>query len=1454
MASMKLPLPISSGRGYAPSMELSYSSGAGNGTFGVGWGVSQRAIARRTSSGVPQYIDDDQFVGPDGEVLEPERGSDGKVTTTSTSTYGSLNLGDTYEVTRYYPRIEGSFDRIERWTGQAEGNDFWLIHGSDGQLHCLGKTTAARIADPSIPTHIAVWLSEESVSPNGEHIYFAYRPEDDSGIDTESNEGLRDRQANRYLTEVSYGNVTPSADLFLFGTTAPKDQAWLFSLVFDYGARGVEPGVPPGYGPGAGNTWPVRQDAFSSYHFGFEVRTHRLCRQVLMFHHFADELGLDGQGEANTLVARLLLEYDENPVLTRLTGAQRLAYEADGTVQQLPPMDLNYSPFEFSPDPAQWQIFDAFPGLNDGHPYQLVDLHGEGIAGVLYRAGELWYYRAPMRADTGGDTVTYDDWQPLPSIPAMQPERMGLMDIDGDGKLDWIVAQPGLAGFFTINPDGTWSGFTPFNALPVEFFQPQAKLVDLSGGGMPDIAMIGPRSVRLYANQRSGFDAGADVDQTDDLPIAGRDARELVGFSDMLGSGQQHLVRIRHDGVTVWPNLGRGHFGTPFQLAGLTLDETTFNPEQVYLADLDGSGAADLIYADSDAMHIWFNQAGNSLDGPFDLPWPAGVRFDRLCQLSVADVQGLGLASLVLTQPYLDARHWCYHFADLKPYLLNGINSNMGANTEVMYRSSAQEWLDEKKQEDGSALSALPFPMQLVSAVTSTDEITGNVLSQSYLYRRGVYDGREQEFRGFGYIEAQDTNKNASSTDDAIPFAPPLQSRFWYHTGREQDETHLYGMPYHDDAAFPVNSTRLTQYDATAKQDVVLDSPDDTTRFWLYRALKGSTLRSEVYGLDGGDHQSFPYSVATFRYQVRQVQATASGCAAISMPVQLEQLSYGYERIATDPQVAQQVVLGLDEYGVALWEVSVNYPRRARPAASPYPDTLPSTSWSSSYDSQQLVLRLNETRSSVWHLTQPQQWRLRLPSQQRANVLTYADADVPVEGLSFESLTSSSGLMASSRPRIYAGQSVVVYGTNEGTPDFLALIDHTETAELDESCLAAYDGILDADTLVSRLLTAGYVSSPTVLAVGEADEAPVWIVQQNFVTYGDGAAFYFPVSHRRTMLTGQSTSTYDSHYCVVERVQDAVGNNKAFEYDYRFLQPVRMTDINGNFHEVQLDALGRAIATSFYGTENAEATGFGSVADFPVSYGQSVATAVANAGTSAQHLASICAYDPFSWMGQVSQAGYGGSGELSVREWARLLSLRFITAQGHIRASGRRWISSKASKPELTLAARQVLASAPRTPVNSAILLADRYPDDPGQQVRVTVSYSDGFGRPLQTVSKAPAGPAWQRTDSGEIACDDNGEPVEATADPRWTVSGRVEYDNKGQVVRTYQPYFIDDWQYVVDSSMQVCGFADTHYYDPVGREIQVVTALNYLRRQSFYPWFSVMEDENDTLAEVSAS
>jgi len=81
----------------------------------------------------------------------------------------------------------------------------------------------------------------------------------------------------------------------------------------------------------------------------------------------------------------------------------------------------------------------------------------------------------------------------------------------------------------------------------------------------------------------------------------------------------------------------------------------------------------------------------------------------------------------------------------------------------------------------------------------------------------------------------------------------------------------------------------------------------------------------------------------------------------------------------------------------------------------------------------------------------------------------------------------------------------------------------------------------------------------------------------------------------------------------------------------------------------------------------------------------------------------------------------------------------------------------------------------------------------------------------------------------------------------RWRVSERVEYDNKGLVIRTYRPYFSVRHRYVNDESLRKSGLCDQQYHDPLGRLLRVVNAQGDERRYTYHPWYSTIEDENDT-------
>ena len=156
--SLSIPLPLSSGRsGFTPALTLSYDSGAGNGPYGFGWSVGYPSITRRTDRGLPRYLDNqesDVFILSGAEDLVPVVNADG-------SRFEEQREG--YRVTRYRPRIEGLFARIEHWTNVNDPSDtVWRSISRDNVTTFYGKTAASRIADPADPTRIFTWLLCES--------------------------------------------------------------------------------------------------------------------------------------------------------------------------------------------------------------------------------------------------------------------------------------------------------------------------------------------------------------------------------------------------------------------------------------------------------------------------------------------------------------------------------------------------------------------------------------------------------------------------------------------------------------------------------------------------------------------------------------------------------------------------------------------------------------------------------------------------------------------------------------------------------------------------------------------------------------------------------------------------------------------------------------------------------------------------------------------------------------------------------------------------------------------------------------------------------------------------------------------------------------------------------------------------------------------------------------------
>ena len=282
----------------------------------------------------------------------------------------------------------------------------------------------------------------------------------------------------RYIKHILYGNRTPRcADEDL-----TRRDDWLFEVVFDYGEH--DDAAPT---TAEARSWPARQDPFSLFRSTFDVRTYRLCRRVLMFHHFPDELA----GTQDYLVRSTDLDYREGSVASFIASITQSGYvqQADGTYfkKSLPKLDFKYT--EVRVDETVRDI-DAesianLPAGVDGTVYRWIDLDSEGLTGALTEQADAWYYKRNLGNGTFGPLERVAE---KPRLAALAGGDQQLLDLAGEGRLDLVQFAGQMPGFHTRTPAGGWEGFTPFKSTPnIDTKDPNVRFIDVTGNGHSDI-------------------------------------------------------------------------------------------------------------------------------------------------------------------------------------------------------------------------------------------------------------------------------------------------------------------------------------------------------------------------------------------------------------------------------------------------------------------------------------------------------------------------------------------------------------------------------------------------------------------------------------------------------------------------------------------------------------------------------------------------------------------------------------------------------------------------------------------------------------------------------------------------------------------------------------------------------------------------------------------------------
>lgn len=1240
--TVSIPITTSPGRsGAGPQLSLGYDSAAGNGPFGFGWNLALASITRKSAKGLPQYADgaeSDEFLVAGAEDLVPVLRQDPDGSWIAAHPGHTRDAGgawvrnaagqllvhedelDGYRIRRYRPRVEGLFARIERWAKVGAPHDVhWCTFSRDNVLTLYGLDANARIADPLDARRIFSWLICEVRDDKGNAVLYRYKAEDGAGVDAgklhERNRGPAQdvrRGANRYLKRIHYGNRLPLLDT---AGQRPRllDQAqidlqlangeWLFEVVFDYGDHAPLAPAPrddQALDPGGALRfpWHTRADPFSHYRAGFEVRTMRLCRRVLMFHHFPGEEGVGADclvrstdfhyaGDADPGVAR-------NPVYTFLRAASHTGYRrsGDGYEQRsTPPVS-----FEYSLPQVQDRVehldagsLDNLPVGLDGAAYRWADLHGEGIAGILTEQAGAWHYKrnlSPLH-EPGPDAAGRPAARFAPrETVAVQPNARldggaEFMDLAGDGQTDLVLMEGPLAGLYEHDDAEGWRGFRPFTArLNRDLRDPNLRFIDLDGDGHVGALITEHDAFVWHASlAEQGFGAARRVvqalDEEQGPRIVFADACQSIYLADVSGDGLTDIVRIRNGDVCYWPNLGYGKFGAKVGMDNAPRfdSDDQFQHQRIRLADIDGSGTTDLIYLHRDGVRLYFNQSGNGWSAPQQLN--AFARVDNLASIMPTDLLGNGTACLVWSSPLpADAGRQMRYVSLMgarKPHLLVGMRNNLGAETRVHYATSTKFYLQDKR--DGKPwITKLPFPVHAIEQVETRDHIAGTRFVRRFAYHHGCYDGAEREFRGFGMVEQFDSEDwqahqagvlaagGAQDLDPALHQAP-VRTRTWFHTGMataRERILHQFQQEYYS-AAFIAEPALPAGLDADEWRECV-------------RALKGVQLRQEIYSDDGTPAAAHPYVVTESSSEVRRVQPRAGQRHAVFLVVGRESVAVNYERNLADPRIAHTFSLQVDEYGQALEAASLAYGRRVA-------DPLLPAAVSAEQQRTRITCTETDYTADLVRGAPTHAYRLRVPYATRdyeytgiapAGALFAFDELAAALGTAIpiayevvaDGVTAQQRLLAASRSSFLDNALAPMPA---GQWDTLGLGWRSETLAFTEAIAALHFGgeVSEAD-----FTAAGYVH------VG--GDSNWWIPSGTPVYPADpAAAFYIPAGVRDS-LGLETLATYDQYLLLIEqvRITQAAWNTIVAVNDYRMLGPVLLTDPNGNRSAVAHDALG----------------------------------------------------------------------------------------------------------------------------------------------------------------------------------------------------------------------------------------------------------------------------------------
>lgn len=1371
--SVSIPLPLPESRaGWQPELALTHT-GLSVSPFGNGWSLATPSIVRSSADHHPLYDDDpdgDTYqASPWGELI-PDLSRSSADAGVSDDSRPEVRIRGSWEVLRYRPVQASGPVRIERWTHRQSGDSHWRERRADGVTLVFGKSASHRVSDPERPDRVWRWLLERRFDAKGNGELYEYKLEDGEGLSGEhSADALRLKRgtfARRYLKRIRYGNARPVDPV---EGVPPEETRWHYQVVFDYGDHeGLFPTVD------ASRPWRGRPDPRSEWSSGFEIRTWRLCRRILLFHNM-EELG-----ETPVLTRTYNFRYnDEEPCARSGVQLQEVSRTGvrpgpDGHPVAFPLPAVRFSYTESDPDPALVELGSDL--LSESRPS---DLFGDGVPGLLRQQNGSWFFR---RASGKG---VYEKEQQVDGAPT-DARGLAVGDLEGNGQADLVRRSGRGAGYHKLREGRSgWDPFRPVAQGVATADTMRGGWRDLTGDGRSDRMVEGEGELWWYDSQgyegygqekRRSMSAG----EASGPPSVSANPANGIFLANLSGSGQD-VVEVRNGRLVYWPHLGYGRFGHRVEMANAPLFSETgeWDRSAVRFVDLDGSGLDDLIYTGEGSVRQWINESGN---GWKDVGYLEGIpALDSHHDIDILDLFGEG-TPVLLSRDRLPGRQVAplrvrRLVGPVRPGQLARIENGAGLQIEVEYDSSATDWFRDRRAGTEWRSSSISH-RSVVRSLIVRDRVSNTVQQQIWRYRDAYKDDREGRFSGFGQVEIRD---NGTLADEAVleelRSAPTLR-RIWFHDGRPDRAFRLGGSWSGDSAADPLRPATVSGM-ASADADSVAQARG---------SLAGRMIREEIFEEGGG----VPLLVREQMWQVDLLQEATEEWRVACRPRRTSEIARHYEGKSEDPRTVQTLELSPDIHGYPRWSCRYDAPRR-----SPIQE-LP----------EQGVGRMSVDRINRLHLDEDPDV-MDPPRPIRLGVLTGQ------ETYSVFHLHPSGGETFDPRVLESRLEPLVAVALPPGSTDpdpvdgpALRLESHGRQFYYNESGEPTRDPSLVAQPIrehhgeqlafTDAMLNEWYgdrLHGVDLSEYGYVRRDGDWWARSATSLWLDRNGFYLPAGSEDYRGHVSSVS-FDDEFRMVVRQVNPMGLETVVEPDYVAMKPAANEDPNGNRVSFLYDGNGRVVATRFQGSEMDESGSMREIGG-PVTDWQPPIPLHEWAGL--PDLIDRVAADPAAWLGS-------------------LKSLHLVDPFGFER------------EPSGGAVGTAVV-------MNGAL----EGPGD-GEDVMVNLHYSDGMGRTIQSKQLDREGDA--------VKVGPDGALIETSVERRWKSSGGVQFDNKGQPMVQYEPFYSTTHRLEREEGVSRYGTSTRYHYDGMGRVTRVETPDGFESRMEHRPWSITSHDPNDTVRE----